>query len=114
MFKRSERVGELIKKELGKIILKEIELPAGLLVTLTRVEVSKNFDHCRVFVSCFPEEKRKEVLEILKKNIFFIQKILDKKLVMKKVPKIVFLEEKKVVEAGKIEKVLADLKKEKN
>ncbi len=113
MAERIKKVQELIKTELGKIIFKEIEFPKGTLVTVTRVEVSRSFDHCKVFVSCFPEKKFKEVFKILNSQIFKLQKILDKKLVMRKVPKISFLKEKKILEAARIEEILERLKKEK-
>ncbi len=38
MSKRIPQVNQLIKKELSQIILREIEFPVGVLVTLTRVE----------------------------------------------------------------------------
>jgi ribosome-binding factor A len=113
MKERVKRVNSLIKKELSKIILKEIEFPKEILVTLTRVETTGDLKECKVFVSAIPEEKLKETLEILKKRIYFLQKKLDKRLRMKFVPKISFFEEKKMVEAQRIEKILAELKKEK-
>lgn len=110
---RIKKINSLIKEELAKIILKEIEFPKGVLVTLTRVETTKNLDECKVFISCFPEEKWKEISKILESQIFFIQKTLDERLVMKKVPKIIFVEEKKTAEAARIEAILEKLKKEK-
>lgn len=113
MKERVKRVNSLIKEELSKIILREVEFEKNVLVTLTRVETTKDLKECKVFISAIPEEKLKEVLEILKKRIYSLQKKLDKRLKMKFVPKVSFFEEKKMVEAQRIEKILADLKKEK-
>jgi len=113
MRERIQRVNHLIRNELAKIILKEIEFPSDVLVTLTRVQATKDLTESRVFISVFPEEKSKEVLKVLGGQIYFLQKKLDRTLRMRIVPKIIFLKEEKMVEAGKIEKILANLKKNK-
>jgi len=112
MRERIQRVNHLIRNELAKIISKEIEFPPDVLVTLTRVQTTKDLAQSQVFISVMPEKKIEEILKILKKEIYFLQKKLDRILRMRVVPKIIFLKEEKMVEAGKIEKILADLKKE--
>jgi len=112
MSKRLPRVNQLIKKELSQIVQREIEFPVDILVTVTRVETSTDLKDSQIWVSAIPEDKSKRVTEILNKNIYFLQKKLDKRLSMKSVPKIKFLEEKKTREAAKIEEILEELKKE--
>lgn len=107
---RVEKVNSLIKKELGKIILKEIDLPPEILLTITRVEASSNLFQAKVFVSVMPEEKTEEIFKILNQNIFSLQQRLNKKLKMRPVPKISFVKEKRTVEAGRIEEILEKLK----
>ncbi len=114
MKERIQRINHLIRNELAKIISKEIEFPSSVFVTLTRVQTTKDLRESKVFISALPEEKIEEVLKILEGQIYFLQKKLDKILRMKFVPKIIFQKEEKLTEAGKIEKILADLKKEKN
>lgn len=111
--KRIKRINSLIKEELSKILLKEFEFPKEVLVTVTRVEITRNLREGKIFVSCFPEKERKKIVDFLNRKIYFIQKNLDKKLVMRPVPKIKFFEEERTVEAGKIEAILEKLKKEK-
>lgn len=113
MKSRIQKINSLIKKELAQIILKELEIEKDNLITLTRVETSADVTLAKIFISVWPQKNFKKILEILEKNIFVLQKKLDKKLVMKNVPKIVFIEEKKVAEAGRIEELLEGLKKEK-
>jgi len=110
---RVEKVNSLIKKELGKIILKEIDLPPEILLTITRVEASSNLFQAKVFVSVMPEEKTEEIFKILNQNIFSLQQKLNKKLKMRPVPKISFVKEKRTVEAGRVEELLRKIKKEK-
>jgi len=111
MSNRIQRINQLIKKELSQIILREIEFPQDVLVTITRVEISANLIEGNIWISVLPEEKLKRILEILNKNIYFLQQKLNKRLKMRPIPRIRFLEEKKTAEAGKIEELLEELKK---
>jgi ribosome-binding factor A len=113
MERRIEKINNLIKEEVSKIIRKEVDFPKTTLVTITRVETNKDLTECRVFFSCYPESKFDEALKILEKEIYFIQGKLNKKLILKRVPLIRFKKEKKVVEAAKIEEILEKLKGEK-
>ncbi|PIP22394.1 MAG: hypothetical protein COX38_00830, partial [Candidatus Nealsonbacteria bacterium CG23_combo_of_CG06-09_8_20_14_all_39_25] len=63
--KRIPRVNQLIKKELSQIVLKEIEFPKGVLVTVTRVEASLDLNQAKVFISSLPESHTERVLSIL-------------------------------------------------
>jgi len=111
MSKRLERVNSLIKKELGQIILREIDFPEGALVTLTRVETSVDLANASIYIAVLPSEKAKRVLEILDKMVYELQKILNKRLRLRPIPKIKFVEEKETFKAAKIEGLLEELKK---
>jgi len=111
--KRIQQVNALIKRELSQILLREIEFSPNVLVTITRVETSSNLIESNIWVSTLPEEKLKRSLEILNKNIYILQQKLNQRLKMRPIPRIKFLEERKTSEAGKVEKILEELKKEK-
>jgi ribosome-binding factor A len=109
--KRILQVNQLIKRELGQFILKEVDFPDGILVTITRVDTTPNLAESRIYISTMPEEREKEILEILKKAVYELQQKLNKRLKMRPIPKIKFVEERKTVEAGRIEEILNNLKK---
>ena len=111
---RIDKVNSLLEHEVGRIIQREIIFPNGVLVTLTRVEATANLIEAKVFISVLPEQKLGEVLEILKKEVFGIQKKINKKLNMRPIPKIMFVQDKTESEADKIEKILKELKKDQN
>jgi len=110
MTKRLERVNSLIKKELGQIILREIEIPSDVLVTLTRVESSIDLADAKAYIAVLPSDQTEKVLSILDKMIYELQKILDKRLKMRPIPKIRFVGEEQNLEAAKIEGILERLK----
>jgi len=106
---RVPKINELIKRELNKILLDELDSSA--LITITRVETSSNFIHSKIFVSVLPEEKTDGVFKDLNNQIFDIQQSLNKRLKTRPVPKIRFIKEQEVRKAADIEEVLKDIEK---
>jgi len=111
VLKRIPQVNQLIKKELGQFILREVDFPPDVLVTVTRVDTSSNLAESKIYISTMPEDRGKEVLKILEKIIYELQQKINKRLKMRPIPKIRFVEEKETKEAGKIEEILESLKK---
>ncbi len=113
MSKRIQRVNQLMRQEISQLLLREIDLPKNILVTVTRVETASDLSQSRVFLSAIPEESIDKVISLLNKKIYWLQQKINKRLVMKRVPRIKFTEDKRTTEAGRIEKILEELKKEK-
>ena len=101
---RSERVGKLIREELSKMILREVELPA--LATITEVEVDKNLEGARVKVSVLPASGEKAVMATLTGHAGHFQHLLLKKINIKPMPRIVFVIDHGPENAAKVEKLL--------
>jgi len=110
--RRILKINQLIKTELAKTLLREMGFPSNVLVTITRVEVNSDLSEAKVYISVFPEKNSKEVFKTLNKEIYDLQQLLNKKLVLRRVPKIRFLKEEKTKTAGEIEAILERLKKE--
>lgn len=108
MSRRIKQVNELIKRELSQIINREIDWPDGVLVTLTSVETSTDLEQARVWVSIFPFEKFKEMMKILKRERGYLQGLLNRRLIMRPLPKIQFLIDRTEEEAEKIEKIFSN------
>ncbi len=110
MTERIQRVNHLIRQELSQIILREFDFLSDVLITLTRVETSSNLIQAKAHISVMPEKKTKQILQILNRQIYQLQQKLNRRLKMRPVPRIKFLEEKKTSEAGRIEKILEEIK----
>jgi len=109
--KRNLRVNQLIKKELSQIILREASFAKGVLVTVTRVDTSPNLIQSKIYISVMPEDQNSQVLKVLDENIYGIQQLLNKRLNMRPIPKIKFVQEKKTIEAARIEELLENINK---
>src|SRR3989344_9462182 len=104
---RYQRVSVLIKEELSKLIIREIETP-GALVTVTDVDVTKKLDLAVIKFSVIPMEKSDDVLKILNKSRGELQHLLLKKINIKPMPHIVFEIDRGLEHAAKIEKILME------
>lgn len=103
--RRIERVSELIRREIGGIVFKEIGF-RDTIVTFTRMEISKDINYADIYFSTIPDESSTNVLRELNQKVFNIQQDLNKRLRMRPVPKIRFHIDKEEREAQKIDELL--------
>ena len=106
MSTRQDKINDLIRDEVGRIISRDVDLPAGVLSTVVGVETSRTLEHASVYISAVPDAKADEIIRILTKDIYSIQKALNKKLIMRPIPKIRFVHDQGEEHAQKIEKLL--------
>ncbi len=110
--RRIEQVNELIKREISQILLREVDFPENVLITVTRAESAPNLFEAKVWVSVMPEENLEKIVDYLNHQVYDIQQKINRRLKMRPVPKIKFLKEKQTVQASRIEELLERLKKE--
>lgn len=109
---RIEKINELIKQELAKILLENVEFEPGVIVTVLDAEVSDSLETANVWISVFPENKSEAVLGNLNAGIGKIQNLLNKKIVRKFVPKITFKIDKSATYASNLETFFRRIKKD--
>ena len=110
MSKRLQRVNKLLKREISKILLREVDFPGDVLVTVTRVETLNDLKESKVWISVLPETQRARVIKILNRQIYNLQQKINKLLKMRPIPKLKFADEKEVQEADRIEELLGEIK----
>lgn len=108
--RRQQRVEEKLRGVIGGILLEEEEWPEGVLVTITRVEVSEDLEHAAVFMSVFPQSFEDEVFVRLGQILGRLQYLVNRQMRMRPVPKLRFVPEQEVATADKIEEELYKLR----
>lgn len=106
---RAKRFNELIKIELGRIIFDFLDAKPGVLITVTRVITAADLFSAVVFVSVWPDNKAGELFGKLNRSVYKIQQLLNKKLKIRPVPKIIFRYDKNPEEASEVEKILKEI-----
>tara|TARA_A100001388_G_C28651700_1_gene442276 strand:- start:92 stop:490 length:399 start_codon:yes stop_codon:yes gene_type:complete len=111
---RQLRVGELVKQSIGEIFIKnEIKISSinSRFVTVTEVRMTPDLKTARVYVIPLGGTDMKETVETLTENSHVVRKVLSKKLSLKFLPKLVFIEDNSFEYAEKIEKLIKENKK---
>ncbi len=111
---RQLRVGELIKQALSMIFLREETKIPDLdtkSITVTEVRMSPDLKTAKVFVIPLGGKDRNKVTEKLKEFSFIIRKVLSKKIMIKFLPKIFFVNDDSFDYAEKIENLIRQTQK---
>lgn len=87
---RIQKLNEILREEVSKILQREIDISRDTLITISRVETSKDLKNSTVSITILPEEKEEETLSQIQKQIYFIQKTLNRTLRTKPVPRLRF------------------------
>ncbi|MBL4665076.1 MAG: 30S ribosome-binding factor RbfA [Nitrospinaceae bacterium] len=109
-FKRSQRIQELLLEEISKLLQSGLKDPRIGFTTLTRVEVSDNLKHAKVFVSVMGTEKEKsDTLEALISAKGFIRNSLGKNLYLRYLPELEFKKDENAEHVEKITRIISAL-----
>ena len=109
-YKRSQRVGDLIREEVADIIMYRLKDPRIGFVTVTGVDMSPDMKSARIYVSVLKEEDREVTLEVLNSSKHFIRSLLGKRLTMKFIPTVEFRFDTSIEYGYKIDKLLKEIK----
>tara|TARA_Y100001958_G_C20765684_1_gene243857 strand:+ start:179 stop:553 length:375 start_codon:yes stop_codon:yes gene_type:complete len=112
---RQLRVGELIKQNLGQIFIKnEAKIPTlnTNLITITEVKMSSDLKSARAYVIPLGGKEMKKTVNILTEFSYLVRKALSKKLDLKFLPRLYFVEDRSFDYAERIEKLIKENKKQ--
>ncbi len=109
-YKRSARVGDLIREEVADIIMHKLRDPRLGFITVTEAWISDDLRHARVYVSVLEDAKKNETLKILASSARFIRSELSKRVKIKFIPKLVFKLDKSIEYGAKMDKILDEIK----
>ncbi len=77
-YKRSQRVGDLVREEVAEMIMYRLKDPRLGFITVTGAEMTPDLKLARIFVSVLKEDERDLTLEILNSAKGFMRSILRK------------------------------------
>ena len=107
---RVEKLQELIKQEMSKMLLKEIKDPRIGFVTVTDVEMTGDLREAKIYVSIMGgEEKVKESLEGLQSALGFIRREIGKRIRLRFTPTISFALDTSLDYGEHIQKILLNI-----
>jgi ribosome-binding factor A len=78
--KKIAQINELIKRELGTILNRELEVPEGFLITILEVKVTADLREAKVWISIFPFAQAENIFKDLVRKIGYFRHLLGKRL----------------------------------
>ncbi len=110
---RQLRVGELVKQNLGELFIRnEAKIPSinSKLITVTEVRMTPDLKTARVYVIPLGGVDMKDTVSVLSEYSHLVRKALSKRLDIKFLPKLTFVEDNSFEYAEKIEKIIRKIK----
>ena len=110
---RQLRVGEMVKQNLGELFIRdEAKIPTinSKLITVTEVRMTPDLKTARVYVIPLGGVEMKETVKILTEYSHLVRRALSKRLDIKFLPKLTFVEDNSFEYAEKIERIIKKIK----
>jgi ribosome-binding factor A len=109
--KRTERVADLIRRELADVLMNRMRDPRVGFVSITGVDVSGDLGHATVWLSSLAGvEGRAEILGVLSRAVPFLRRELAPRLGLREVPTLRFQYDESIERGARIEDLLRKLK----
>jgi len=110
---RPERVAELIKEEISKIIHERVSDPRIGFVSITSVELTPDLKHAKIFASVLGDKSdREKTFEGLRSATSFIRGQLGNNLKLRYVPEILFVYDKSIESGSRVLAIMNKLNRE--
>ena len=106
---RLERVNELLKRELGDLLTREVSFEGGL-VTVQQVDITPDLKHAHVFVSVIGSEPQaKAAMAKLHSSRTTLQHLLSKRVVLKYTPHLHFKLDDSIERGSRVISILEEI-----
>ena len=115
--RRIEKVSSLLKKEISLILMNDLNdnLILENFVSVTKIELSGDLQHSKVFISSSAEEKiQKSIIENLNYAKNKIRFLLSQRVKMRRIPELVFKIDRVLDQGLAVLKVLDELREKKD
>lgn len=109
-YDRKLRVADLIKHELAKLILEHSRDPRFNFVSVTSVDISRDYSNAKVFVTILNDDQIKETLAALNKASGFFRHQLANAVNLRTTPKLHFHYDDTIRKGQKISELLKSTK----
>lgn len=107
--RRQEKLSAIYKKAANNFLQREINIE-GVILSLTRVELSDKSDFLKIYFSVWPDQKEKDVLKFLEGSKKELRRELAEEIKTKFVPEIEFLLDESERKRLHIEELLKKVK----
>ncbi len=107
---RTDRIEEEIKKVVGPFIDQKLKDPRlDGMISVTKVDLSRDFKYCKIFVSMLAVKDKKEALDALKSAAGLVRKEIGNKIRIHSTPEVKFEFDDSLEYGEKIQSIIKEL-----
>jgi ribosome-binding factor A len=107
---RPDRVADQIRGELGQMLARDVHDPGLGFVTLTRVEVTADLQHARIFFTALGDEKaRRNSARALERAAGYLRRQIGSRLRLRRVPDLKFIYDESIAGQDRIDQLINEL-----
>lgn len=109
-FSRTDRVAEQLQRELALILQREIKDPRVGMPTVSAVEITKDLQHAKVFISFLGKDTEEEIsaaLQVLERAEGFIRSTLATRVRMRIMPQLHFKHDRSIQRGQEMSTLIA-------
>ena len=110
---KTERLANVLLKEISSILMLEVKDEDIKFVTITHVDLSSDLSYAKVYCTVLNDEMKDKTLKDLNNAKGFIRnELIKRKIEMRKIPELSFIFDESIEYANKIEKIIEKMHKE--
>ena len=107
---RIDRVNQTIKREVGQILQRELSDPRMMLVTVTKVDVTKDLQNARIYFSVMGDQPDiTNVTDALNRASGVVRRLVGQAVRMRYTPKIEFVYDDSIAYSDRIERAIQEI-----
>lgn len=92
-YSRTQRIGDQMQRELATMISREVKDPRLGFITITAVDVTRDFGHAKVFITVMGDNTAEQIqsnLDVLNDAAGFLRMLLGKAMKLRTIPQLHF------------------------
>ncbi len=109
---KNERMDMILQREISNILQFDLKDPKLGFVTVTDVQCTRDLSIAKVYVTFLGKQERNDAgMKILQKSKGYIRSTLAKRIKIRKMPDLIFVQDTSLAQGNKIESILNTLDK---
>lgn len=110
---RPERVADQIREEITVLLSRHVQDPGVGFITITRVKVTADLQHARIFYTAIGDDKaKKETAKALVRVNPFLRRQIAQRINLRRAPELEFFYDDTIADAARIETLLQEVAEE--
>jgi ribosome-binding factor A len=111
---KTERLGNVLHREISQILMTEIKDQDLKFVTITKVDLSSDLSYAKVYFTCLDNDKKDKVLKDINNASRFIRsELMRRKIEIRNMPELTFVYDDSIEYGNKIESIIEKIHEEK-